>query len=180
MKKIFTLFLSVMIFGLANGQSHHAKKKHKPAPQKDTVQINKSVVSKQEKSSLSKDTIDKNKTLLIHPEIISDTLFGEKGKLKPFKNEAHASYYADKFNGKRTTSGRRFDNDKYTAAHKKLPFGTKLKVTNLANGKSVIVEVIDRGPFVKSREIDLSKRAYMEIAQNKSSGVMLVKIEIVE
>ena len=179
MKKTFTLFLFFLIVGLSNGQSQ-TKEKHKSTLQKDTLQKNKALVSKQEKSSLSKDTIDKNKTLLIHPEIISDTLFVETGKLKLFKKEVHASYYADKFNGKRTTSGRRFDNDKYTAAHKKLPFGTKLKVTNLANGKSVIVEVIDRGPFVKSREIDLSKRAYMAIAQNKSAGVMLVKIEIVE
>nr|WP_291098768.1 MULTISPECIES: septal ring lytic transglycosylase RlpA family protein [unclassified Flavobacterium] len=116
----------------------------------------------------------------MHQEIVLDTLFVETGKLKPYKKEVHASYYADKFNGKRTTSGRRFDNNKYTAAHKKLPFGTKVKITNLANEKSVIVEIIDRGPFVKSREIDLSKRAYMEIAKNKSAGVMMVKIELVE
>ncbi len=180
MKNIFTLFLSILIVGLASGQSHHAKRKHKSALQKDTVQINKSLVSKQEKSSLSKDTIDKNKTPLLHPEIVMDSLFVETRKLKPFKKEVRASYYANKFNGKKTTSGRRFDNDKYTAAHKTLPFGTKVKVTNLTSGKSVIVEVIDRGPFVKSREIDLSKRAYMEIASNKTAGVMMVKIELVE
>ncbi len=149
-------------------------------PKKDSLQKNKSLIIKPEKSLSSKDTIDKNKTLLVHPEIISDTLFVEKGKLKFFKKEAHASYYADKFNGKRTTSGKKFDNKKYTAAHKKLPFGTKVKVTNLSNGKSVIVEIIDRGPFVKSREIDLSKRAYMEIASNKPGGVMMVKMELFE
>ena len=64
--------------------------------------------------------------------------------------------------------------------HKKLPFGTKVKVTNEANGKSVIVEVTDRGPFVRSREIDLSKRAFMEIAKNKSTGTMLVTIEVLQ
>ncbi|MDD5150451.1 MAG: septal ring lytic transglycosylase RlpA family protein [Flavobacterium sp.] len=117
---------------------------------------------------------------MTNQEIILDTLSIEKGKLVPYKKEAHASYYADKFNGKKTTSGIKFDNNKYTAAHKKLPFGTKVKVTNLANGKSVIVEVIDRGPFVKSREIDLSKRAFMEIAKNKGVGVMMVNIEIIE
>ena len=68
--------------------------------------------------------------------------------------------------------------NKYTAAHKKFPFGTKLRVTNEANGKSVIVEVIDRGPFVRSREIDLSKKAFMEIAKNKGVGVMTVSIEV--
>ena len=101
-------------------------------------------------------------------------------KLKAFKTKAHASYYANKFNGRRTSSGIRFNNNKYTAAHRKLPFGTKLKVTNESNGKSVIVEVIDRGPFSKGREIDLTKRAFMEIASNKNSGVILVKLEIIE
>ena len=101
-------------------------------------------------------------------------------KLKPFKTKTHASYYHNKFNGKRTSSGIRFSNDKYTAAHRKLPFGTKVKVTNEENGKWVIVEVIDRGPFSRGREIDLTKRAFMEIASNKNSGVIIVKLEIVE
>ena len=101
-------------------------------------------------------------------------------KLKPFKTKAHASYYANKFNGKKTSSGIRFSNDKFTAAHRKLPFGTKLKVTNEENGKWVIVEVIDRGPFSRGREIDLSRRAFMEIASNKNSGSIIVKLEIIE
>jgi rare lipoprotein A len=101
-------------------------------------------------------------------------------KLKAFKTKAHASYYHNKFNGKRTSSGIRFSNDKYTAAHRKLPFGTKLKVTNEENGKWVIVEVIDRGPFSRGREIDLSRRAFMEITSNKNSGVTIVKLEIIE
>lgn len=179
MKNIFTLFLSIVIVGFASGQVL-TKEKQKSSIKKDTVQKSKSLVIKQDKSPSLKDTVSKNKTLVAHQEIVSDTLFVETGKLKFYKKEVHASYYADKFNGKRTTSGRRFDNNKYTAAHKKLPFGTKVKVTNLANGKSVIVEIIDRGPFVKSREIDLSKRAYMEIAKNKSAGVMMVKIELIE
>jgi rare lipoprotein A len=60
-----------------------------------------------------------------------------------------------------------------------LPFGTKLKVTNEANGKWVIVEVTDRGPFSKGRELDLTKRAFMDIASNKNSGVIIVKIELI-
>jgi rare lipoprotein A len=103
----------------------------------------------------------------------------EKLKLKAFKKKAHASYYAGKFNGKRTSSGKRFDNTKYTAAHRKFPFGTRLKVTNEANGKSVIVEVIDRGPFSRGREIDLTKRAFMDIVSNKNSGSAIVTIEVV-
>ena len=98
---------------------------------------------------------------------------------KLYKKKAHASYYHDKFNGKRTASGKKFDNNKYTAAHRKFPFGTKLRVTNEVNGKSVIVEITDRGPFAKGREIDLSRRAFMEIAHNKRSGAVDVTIEIV-
>ncbi len=100
--------------------------------------------------------------------------------LKFYKKNAHASYYHNKFNGKRTASGKRFDNNKYTAAHKKLPFGTIVKITNEANGKTVLVEITDRGPFYKVREIDLSRRAFMEIASHKNSGSVIVKIEIVE
>lgn len=97
-----------------------------------------------------------------------------------YKTHAHASYYNDKFNGKRTASGKRFNNNKFTAAHKKFAFGTKLKITNERNNKSVIVEVIDRGPFSKKRDIDLTKKAFMKIASNKGSGSMNVKIEILK
>ncbi|MEZ0184007.1 septal ring lytic transglycosylase RlpA family protein [Flavobacterium oncorhynchi] len=97
-----------------------------------------------------------------------------------YKTNAHASYYNDKFNGKRTASGRRFNNSKFTAAHKKFPFGTKLKITNEKNNKSVIVEVIDRGPYSKRREIDLTKKAFMKIASNKGSGSLKVKIEVLK
>jgi len=98
----------------------------------------------------------------------------------PFKENAHASYYADKFNGRRTASGEKFDNNLYTAAHKTLKFGTKLKITNTVNNESVIVTVNDRGPFTKDREIDLSKKAFMEIAKYKLRGFLIVTIEIIE
>jgi rare lipoprotein A len=158
-KKIITLFISIILMGFAIGQNLNKDK---------------------QKGISAKDTIKKSKALFSSQEVASDTLFFEIGKFKLYKKEAHASYYADKFNGRKTSSGKRFDNNKYTAAHKKLPFGTKVKVTNEANGKSVIVEVIDRGPFVRSREIDLSKRAFMEIAKNKSAGIMLVTIEVLQ
>ncbi|EFS98648.1 putative rare lipoprotein A double-psi beta-barrel protein [Capnocytophaga ochracea F0287] len=61
-----------------------------------------------------------------------------------------------------------------------MPFGTQLKVTNRINGKSVVVTVTDRGPFTKGRELDLSKRAFMEITDNKNKGLIQVDIEIVE
>ena len=157
MKKLITLFFLLAIIGLVSSQS--------------------SIVDKQ-KNAIQKDTIKKNKSGIVHQEIAFDTLVIQNGKFKIYKKEAHASYYADKFNGKRTTSGKRFDNNKYTAAHKKLPFGTKVKVTNESNGKSVIVEITDRGPFVRSREIDLSKRAFKDISSRKDDGGMIVTIEV--
>ena len=74
-----------------------------------------------------------------------------------------ASYYALKFTGRKTASGERMHHDSLTCAHRTYPFGTMLKVTNPANGKSVIVRVTDRGPYVKGRIIDLSARAAREI-----------------
>jgi rare lipoprotein A len=100
--------------------------------------------------------------------------------LKPFKTNAHASYYSDKLNGRRTASGQKFDNNKLTAAHKTLKFGTKVKVTNPKNQKSVIVTINDRGPFTKGREIDLSKKAFFEIAGSKYGGHIMVDLELVE
>ena len=157
MKKALTLFFLLVSIAFVSSQSINLEK---------------------QKVGIQKDTLKKNKATIELEESKTDSLLTSLGKFKIYKKEAHASYYADKFNGRRTTSGRKFDNNKYTAAHKKLPFGTKVKVTNEKNGKFVIVEITDRGPFVKSREIDLSKRAFMDIASNKSSGGMLVTIAI--
>lgn len=111
---------------------------------------------------------------------IIDSLSIEEGlyNYKLYRSNAHASYYAKKFHGKRTASGEKYNNYKFTAAHRKFKFGTLLRVTNLRNGKHVIVKVNDRGPHVRSREIDLSRAAFMKIAVNKSSGEMRVKIEV--
>lgn len=86
-----------------------------------------------------------------------------------------ASYYADKFQGKRTASGQKYRRGKRTAAHKTLPFGTKVKVTNLKNGESVKVRINDRGPFVSGRIIDLSRKAARKIDLIQS-GVTKVRI----
>ncbi len=132
------------------------------------------------KIKLQIDSIKKDKTVVNQKELIIDTLVVEKGKFKLFKEKAHASYYADRFHGKKTASGKVFDMNKLTAAHKKLPFGTKVKVTNQSNGKSVIVEITDRGPFVKGREIDLSKKAFMSIVSSKGSGMVIATLEILQ
>jgi rare lipoprotein A len=74
-----------------------------------------------------------------------------------------ASYYSKKFHGRKTASGQLFHVDSMTAAHKKLPFGTRVKVTNLRNGKSVVVTINDRGMKGKNRIIDLSPAAARKI-----------------
>lgn len=74
-----------------------------------------------------------------------------------------ASYYAAKFDGRRTASGERFDNDEMTAAHRTLPFGSRVRVTNLATGRSVVVRINDRGPFTRGRMIDVSRAAAVEL-----------------
>ena len=88
------------------------------------------------------------------------------------------SYYGDEFHGKKTASGVKYDMHDLTAAHKTLPFGTKVKITNPENGKSVVVEINDRGPFIKSRQFDLSKAAFKSIG-NTNTGVMTIDFEVV-
>ena len=96
-----------------------------------------------------------------------------------YKTGVTASYYAEDFHGKRTSNGERFNMNDYTCAHKSLPFDTILKVTNLANGKTCEVRVNDRGPFVATREIDLSKAAAVKLGMI-GTGTTKVKLEIVK
>lgn len=103
-----------------------------------------------------------------------------KMTLKLHLRNGRASYYADKFTGRRAANGSRFSNNEYTCAHRKFPFGTRLKVTSEKTKKSTIVVVTDRGPFVRGRDIDLSKRSFIDIAGGTGSGVISVTIEIVQ
>lgn len=86
-----------------------------------------------------------------------------------------ASYYADKFEGRHTANGEVFSQSKNTAAHKTLPFGKKVTVKNMANGKTVKVRINDRGPFVTGRIIDLSKKAARKLGMEQA-GVAPVTI----
>ena len=90
-----------------------------------------------------------------------------------------ASFYGGKWHGKRTANGEIFDTYSLTAAHKTLPFNTKVKVTNLSNGKSVIVRINNRGPYSKGRVIDLSTAAFSAI-ENTSKGITKVQLQIVK
>lgn len=93
------------------------------------------------------------------------------------RSEGLASYYADKYQGRKTANGEIFDTAKLTAAHKTLPFGTRVRVTNLDNGKSVDVRINDRGPYVAGRVIDLSPAAARKLDMLRA-GVVRVKLDI--
>jgi len=93
--------------------------------------------------------------------------------------EGTASFYAGQFHGRKTANGETFNTDQLTAAHPSLPFGTWVKVTNLSNGKDVVVRINDRGPFVKGRIIDLSAGAAKKIGIMQT-GIVQVKLEAVK
>ena len=93
--------------------------------------------------------------------------------------EVSASYYAAKFNGRRTASGERFDNSDMTAAHRTLPFGSLVRVTNPANGRSVVVRINDRGPFTRGRLIDVSRAAAAELGM-VARGHATVELALIE
>ena len=179
--KIVILFFSLLtlVFGLNPKEKKPQQKEKNKETTKEKTTTAADNKDKTKTVAVAKiDTVKTKETVTVLP---SDTLqVDPNSKFKFYKKGAHASYYHNKFNGKRTASGTRFDNNKYTAAHKKLPFGTIVRVTNEANGKSVIVEITDRGPFSKVREIDLSRRAFMDIASNKNSGALIVKLEVIE
>ncbi len=93
-----------------------------------------------------------------------------------YDNEGVASWYGPKFHGRRTANGEIFDMDLLTAAHPTLPMPVRAKVTNLENGKTIIVRVNDRGPFAKDREIDMSRRA-AELLGFREQGTARVRVQ---
>ena len=108
--------------------------------------------------------------------IITFALIGFTPLQAQKQQRGKASFYAKKFNGRKTASGERLHADSLTCAHRSYPFGTKLVVYNPANGRSVIVKVTDRGPFVRGRIIDLSWRAAKEL-DIISKGVAMVIVQ---
>lgn len=94
-------------------------------------------------------------------------------------SEGVASYYAHDFHGKKTANGERYDMNDLTAAHRSFPFNTKVRVTNLSNGRTVVVRVNDRGPFKLERIMDLSLGAAERLEMTKS-GTATVRLEVLE
>lgn len=93
-----------------------------------------------------------------------------------YRAEGTASYYGKAHHGKRTASGERFNQNALTAAHRTLAFGTRVRVTNLDNGRSVVVRINDRGPFGRGRIIDVSKAAAEQLNMLRS-GTAPVRLE---
>lgn len=89
------------------------------------------------------------------------------------------SFYNAKLHGNRTTSGEKYNKDRFTAAHRTLPFGTKVKVTDQRTGRSTIVRINDRGPFSKSRVMDISNAAAQELGVT-SRGLFIAKVEVLK
>ena len=107
-----------------------------------------------------------NKKMLIHASLVD---YIDKGTMR-------ASWYGPKFHGRKTANGELFDQMAYTAAHKRLRFGTLLRITNPRNHKSVVVRINDRGPYIAGRQLDLSKAAAMDLGMIKR-GVLKLKVE---
>jgi rare lipoprotein A len=103
---------------------------------------------------------------------------GKGGVPVGFTETGQASFYADRHQNQKTANGELYRHNLKTAAHKTLPFGSVVRVTNVQNNKSVIVRINDRGPFVRGRIIDLSRSAFSEIGDT-SAGLLRVKIEVI-
>lgn len=96
-----------------------------------------------------------------------------------YEEAGEASWYGGKYHGERTASGERFDMNSMTAAHRTLPFGTKIRVTNRENGQTALLRVNDRGPFVEGRIVDVSRAAAEDLGFIQA-GLALVRVETVE
>jgi len=96
-----------------------------------------------------------------------------------YKEKGIASWYGGKFHGRQTASGEVFDKNALTAAHRKLPFGTVVRVEDLRNGRTVVVRINDRGPFIRGRIIDLSRGAARELGMVRD-GIVPVRIRVVK
>ena len=108
---------------------------------------------------------------------LGEVALAQPETVEPRDQVGLASWYGSAWQGRPTASGERFDTGKLTAAHRTLPLATKVKVTNLENGRSVEVKVNDRGPYIRGRVLDLSTRA-AEVLGMQKEGLALVRIEV--
>ncbi len=122
---------------------------------------------------------EKNEQILVEefvPKTVKENSINTSSVEYINRGTMKASWYGPKFHGKLTANGEIYDQMAFTAAHKQLGFGTLLKVTNPKNGRSVIVRINDRGPYIEGRDLDLSKGAAIELGMLRK-GVARLKIE---
>lgn len=173
LSKIVTLLLAgFLTFGSLNSV---AATKHAKTSVKTTVVAKKKVVAKVKTSEQTVKAV-KSSQKSAQKTVKAKQNSQKKVARKHFQSGV-ASYYADKFNGRRTANGETFNNTALTAAHKTLPFGTLVEVTNMRNGKKVVVRVNDRGPYSHARVIDLSKTAARQLGMH-NSGTAKVKLAV--
>jgi len=137
------------------------------------LQLKKKGVCSPRFSFYSQSPADKWKLLFV---FISVLYFDNAFSQSSYSATGKASFYAKKFEGRNTASGEKFSNKNFTAAHRTLPFGTLVKVTNLSNSKTVVVRINDRGPFIKGRIIDLARIA-ADSLDFIQAGWAMVKVE---
>ncbi len=122
------------------------------------------------------------KTLISSTLLAGLLLTGTESQAAAPKRDSHAgmaSYYHDRFHGRKTASGARYNKNSLSAAHKTLPLGTRVRVTDSRSGRSVVVRINDRGPYAKGRVIDLSRAAANEIGL-VAKGVAPVRLEVLK
>ena len=164
MKKIITM-LSVLSLSLSLTAKENTTQNQENNSQ-NIIFIRKEMMKKADSLDFNVSKSDNKSVMTIRKEDLDNFTHYQSGV---------ASFYSKSLNGSKTSNGERHVSTAMVAAHKSLPFGTKVKVTNLNNGKSVIVRINDRGPFVKGRVIDLSYAAFSQI---ESPGKGLTKVEL--
>jgi rare lipoprotein A len=122
------------------------------------------------------DMIIASKTLAVAALVLTGTCAGISGAEAKSIQSGGASWYGPGFHGKKTASGERFNTRALTAAHRSLPFGARVRVTNERTGRSVVVRINDRGPFAGGRVIDLSKAAAQAVGISGVSKVKLTRL----
>ena len=164
---VFSLIINTIITTLFPQFSYASTKKYGNLPLKNNIAV---TAEGGEWLTLKQEAIEQNSLSfqLQKPQMLiaRQTYYGK------------ASWYGPKFHGRRTANGEIFNSYGLTAAHRSLPFGTKVRVTNLRNGRSVIVRINDRGPFIKGRVIDVSAGAAQKLNM-VGSGVANVQIDVI-
>ncbi len=134
------------------------------------------VITETEKENRAKGNPQQNEA--VSNDSKTESIFDESNPIIEFvdRGKMTASWYGPNFHGRLTANGEIYNQMAFTAAHKEMKFGTLLKITNPKNGKSVIVRINDRGPYIKGRELDLSKGAAIALGIIKK-GVSSLKVE---